>query len=267
MVWINGEQSESVEVNDRSFQYGDGCFTTILTKGGKVQHWSYHQQRMELALRALGIESPDWQQVAKWIDLAVLFDVKAGVKVHISRGCGGRGYSPENVTQPRVTITNFAFPSHYEQWQAQGIQLGVCSKRLGLNPMLAGLKHNNRLEQVLLKSEMDKAGYLDGVCLDIHGHIVETTAANIFWVKDHTLYTPSLANAGVAGVARRVVLEHSDQLEMKVVMGEFELDHLNNAEEVFISNALLGVSPVIQISNHLYSIGRQTRRFQEIFNS
>ncbi len=267
MVWVNGVVSETVSIGDRSFQYGDGCFTTILTRNGKVQHWQLHIERLEACLNVLDIPLPDWQQIEEWIDLALLSDTKAGLKIHITRGVGGRGYSPSQVTKPNVTISHFSFPAHYAQWQANGLQLGLCSKRMGLNPMLAGHKHNNRLEQVLLKGEMDRAGYSDGLCLDIHGHIVETTSANIFWVKGGTLYTPSLVNAGVAGVARKIILQQSTQLGMKVVMGDFELDHLDNAEEVFISNALLEVAPITQIGQHQYSIGTQTRRFQESFNS
>ncbi len=267
MIWINGELNDLISAGDRSFQYGDGCFTTILTKQGAIQHWAYHIERMEACLKVLGISQPNWQQVEQWLQSAILQDVKAGIKIHISRGVGGRGYSPTNLTEPNITISNFAFPSHYTQWQLEGLQLGVCTKRMGLNPLLAGHKHNNRLEQVLLKGEMDQAGYLDGVCLDIHGHIVETTAANIFWVKGRTLYTPSLKNAGVAGVARRNILEYARHLNLKVVKGDFELDHLDNAEEVFISNSLLEVAPVVQISEHKYSIGPQTLRIQEKFNS
>ncbi len=267
MVWVNGIVSDVVSVGDRSFQYGDGCFTTMLTKNGKVQHWEMHVERLEACLNVLAIPLPDWQQVEEWMALALLADTKAGLKIHITRGEGGRGYSPSQVTKPNVTISHFAFPVHYAQWQAEGLALGLCSKRMGLNPMLAGHKHNNRLEQVLLKDEMDKAGYSDGLCLDIHGHIIETTSANIFWVKGETLYTPSLDNAGVAGIARKTILNVAVECGMKVVMGDFELDHLDNAEEVFISNALLGVAPIIQVGHNQYAIGKHTRRFQESFNS
>lgn len=267
MIWVNGVLSETVALGDRSFQYGDGCFTTVLTRNGRAQLWDLHIERMESCLAALSIPSPDWRQVEAWLELAMLSDTEAGIKLHISRGVGGRGYSPSQVTQPNVTISHFSFPIHYAHWRTEGIALGICHKRMGLNPLLAGHKHNNRLEQVLLKQEMDLAGYSDGLCLDIHGHIVETTMANLFWIKGGTLYTPSLSNAGVAGVARKVILGHSARLGMKVVTGEFELDHLDNAEEVFISNALLEIAPVTQISKHSYPIGQQTRRLQENFNS
>ncbi|MBY8273802.1 aminodeoxychorismate lyase [Vibrio fluvialis] len=267
MFWHNGKATELVAIADRSFQYGDGCFTTILTKQSDIQHWPYHIERMEACLNLLDIPLPDWAQIRSWLDAAILDDERAGLKLHISRGEGGRGYSPAHLTQPNVTISNFAFPGHYADWQQHGLHLGVCHHRMGINPLLAGHKHNNRLEQVLLKGEMDRAGFADGVCLDIHGHLVETTMANLFWIKGETLYTPSLDNAGVSGIARRLIIQDAPKFGLKVVIGEFELDHLYNADEVFISNAIMEVAPVTALSGQHYSIGFYTRRFQESFNS
>lgn len=267
MYWQNGQVVESVTATDRSFQYGDGCFTTMLTKQGQIQHWAYHHERMVSCLDYLGITPPDWQQVVNWLAQAVISTEKAGVKLHISRGCGGRGYSPTQLTQANVTISTFDFPNHYAQWREQGLRLGICSQQMGLNPLLAGHKHNNRLEQVLLKGEMDRAGFADGVCLDLHGHVVETTMANLFWIKGDVLYTPSLHNAGVAGVARRVILQMATSLGITVEVNDFSIEHLLDAEEVFISNALLELAPVIGVATHNYAIGTYVRRFQEMFNS
>ncbi len=184
MFWVNGKPTNSIPVTDRSFQYGDGCFTTMLTRKGEIQHWSLHVERMEACLTQLEISSPNWESVLTMLEQAALPDEKAGLKLHISRGDGGRGYSPALVDSPNITVGQFSFPNHYETIQSQGIELGVCEKRLGHSPMLAGHKHNNRLEQILLKSEMDKNGFLDGLTLDIEDNVVETTMANIFWKKN-----------------------------------------------------------------------------------
>ncbi|GAA5645364.1 aminodeoxychorismate lyase [Vibrio proteolyticus] len=267
MFWVNGRPSNVITITDRSFQYGDGCFTTMLTVGGEIQHWSLHIERMEACLNLLDIPLPDWEQVHLWLQEAALNDERAGLKLHVTRGSGGRGYSPAGMTSPNVTISHFSYPLHYAAFTDTGVQLGVCDRRLGVNPMLAGHKHNNRLEQILLKAEMDQAGYQDGVALDINGHVVETTMANLFWVKGNTLYTPSLDFAGVSGVVRRLVIEKTPSLQLNVVMGEFDLEHLEQAQEVFMTNSILGVAPVTQIGHHYYSIGAITRRFQESLNS
>ncbi|XAW88962.1 aminodeoxychorismate lyase [Vibrio sp. CDRSL-10 TSBA] len=267
MFWHNGELTDVVSVSDRSFQYGDGCFTTMLTRQGQIELWGYHVERMEACLNVLSIPLPDWEQISLWLQQAMLADDKAGLKLHISRGQGGRGYSPANLLHPDVTISHFSYPAHYAAWQQEGIRLGVCHHRMGLNPMLAGHKHNNRLEQVLLKGEMDQAGYADGVCLDLNQHVVETTMANLFWRKGDTLYTPDLSNSGVAGVARRLIVEQAPDLGLNLESGAFKLDHLADAEEVFISNAIMETAPVIEISGQTYPIGHYTRRFQESFHS
>lgn len=266
MILVNGVLAEQISVSDRAFQYGDGCFTTMLTCGGHIQQWPFHQERVQACLDALGIPLSNWPDILVWLANAALPDEQAGLKLHISRGQGGRGYSPAKVSDPTVTIQSFAFPAHYAQWQTDGIELGLCQQRLGLNPLLAGHKHTNRLEQILMKAEMDRAGWQDGLCCDLNDHIIETTMANIFWVKDDILCTPDLSLAGVAGVARRCVMDAAQESGMTLAVGQYSLAELWDADEVFITNAILGVAPVRQIQQHCYSIGKYTRRFQKRFH-
>ncbi|WP_375753372.1 aminodeoxychorismate lyase [Vibrio sp. HN007] len=263
MILVNGKPKDSVSITDRSFQYGDGCFTTMLTVDGKIQNWSLHIERMEACLNLLRIALPDWKEVGSWLSEIVLSEGKAGLKLHISRGEGGRGYSSVGAEAPIVTVSAFSFPGHYLTWQTSGVELGVCKRRLGHTPMLAGHKHNNRLEQVLLKAEADELGVADAVVLDLNGNVVETTMANLFWVKDKTLYTPSMDNCGVAGTIRRLIIEEAQANGIETVVGAFGLEHLNDAEEVFMTNSILGVAPVIKISDKVFPIGPITRRFQE----
>ncbi|MGL4192759.1 MAG: aminodeoxychorismate lyase [Vibrio sp.] len=267
MYWVNGKRGNERPIDDRSFQYGDGCFTTLRTQHGQALLWPQHQARLQACLKALHITEPDWSAVWQGVQAMIRSDAQAGIKIHISRGTGGRGYSPTQVSESSVTISAFAFPSHYEQWRNAGVSLGICQQRMGLNPLLAGHKHNNRLEQILLKREMDVAGWDDGVCLDIDDQVIETTAANLFWCKDGQLYTPSLHHAGVAGVARGQILKLAQQLSIPLVIDRFGIESLLAADEVFITNALLVIAPVTQIGEHSLDIGSMTRRFQESSNS
>jgi 4-amino-4-deoxychorismate lyase len=266
MLLIDGQSLSSIPVDDRSFQYGDGCFSTILTVDGQLQHWKYHRERMERCLNTLLISHPDWAEVEQWIKKVVLPDARAGVKIHISRGSGGRGYSPKNVNVPRVTIQSFAYPAHYHELSTKGIRLSLCQRRLGINPLLAGHKHNNRLEQVLLKAEVEQYGYLDGVALDVNDHVIETTMANLFWFRDNVLYSPDLTQAGVAGVMRRVVLELAQQQGISVTIGDFSLEHLLSAKEIFMTNSILGVAPVVEVQSAIFLPGEKTRYFQKRVN-
>ncbi|MGD8108992.1 aminodeoxychorismate lyase [Vibrio sp. TRT 17S01] len=263
MYWINGMKTENHMVKDRSFQYGDGCFTTLLTRKGEPALWPCHVNRMNACLEKLSIPLPDWQQIESWVRQAALSDDKAGIKIHISRGEGGRGYSPQGVINPTVTISTFPYPELYADYRHQGMILGVCEQRLGLNPMLAGHKHNNRLEQVLLKAEMDNQGYVDGVVLDINEHVIETTMANLFWTKNDVLFTPDLTNSGVVGVMRAQVLEFAQANHWELLIGHFSLSDIENADEVFITNSILGVVPIKNIKQKCYPIGKITKMIQE----
>ena len=271
MFWVNGLPQTHISLGDRSFQYGDGCFTTIKTKKGELEHWQAHVERMEACLKTLHIPFPDWSQVFDWVMKAVLNDELAGIKIHISRGTGGRGYSPSCIEGPVVTISNFAFPSHYSSWQENGVPLGVCEIRLGIQPLLAGHKHNNRIEQVLAKAEIEGTEFTDAVTLNVQNHVIETTMANLFWVKDKKVYTPDLSLSGVAGVMRRKVLEFLQTNGYPVQVATFELSDLLNADEVLMCNSLLGVAPVSGIStpdNKIdFPIGKLTRRLQGNLNS
>ncbi|WP_434528142.1 aminodeoxychorismate lyase [Vibrio sp. K4] len=271
MFWVNGLPQTHISLGDRSFQYGDGCFTTIKTKKGELEHWQAHVERMEACLKTLHIPFPDWSQVFDWVMKAVLNDELAGIKIHISRGTGGRGYSPSGIEGPVVTISNFAFPSHYSSWQENGVPLGVCEIRLGIQPLLAGHKHNNRIEQVLAKAEIEGTEFTDAVTLNVQNHVIETTMANLFWVKDKKVYTPDLSLSGVAGVMRRKVLEFLQTNGYPVQVATFELSDLLNADEVLMCNSLLGVAPVSGIStpdNKIdFPIGKLTRRLQGNLNS
>ncbi|AQW59070.1 aminodeoxychorismate lyase [Vibrio owensii] len=271
MFWVNGLPQTHISLGDRSFQYGDGCFTTIKTKKGELEHWQTHVERMEACLKTLHIPFPDWNQVFDWVMKAVLNDDLAGIKIHISRGTGGRGYSPSGIEGPVVTISNFAFPSHYSSWQENGVPLGVCETRLGIQPLLAGHKHNNRIEQVLAKAEIEGSEFTDAVTLNVQNHVIETTMANLFWVKDKKVYTPDLSLSGVAGVMRRKVLEFLQTNGYPVQVATFELSDLLNADEVLMCNSLLGVAPVSGIStpdNKIdFPIGKLTRRLQGNLNS
>ena len=268
MYWVNGVKSKEISPSDRSFNYGDGCFTTALVINGVLQEWPLHLARFNSSLKRLRISPPDWSQIEGWIAHSINdyqyqsgLCHRLGVKIHISRGDGGRGYNPIQVVGPQVTISTFPYPQIYQQYQKEGIQLGICEQRLGLNPMLAGMKHNNRIEQVLLKAELEEIGYTDGITFDIHNHVIETTSANLFWFKNGQWYTPSLELAGVAGVMRQKVLNTLTQQQISI--GNFDCKHLLEAEEIFITNALMEVVPVTQIAHHYFVIGKRTRQLQE----
>ncbi|UTV26787.1 aminodeoxychorismate lyase [Photobacterium atrarenae] len=254
MILINGVETDTVTVADRALQYGDGCFTTILVEQGQPRLWPLHLQRLQNTLAALRIAAPDWQALAEQVHLlAAAFPDKGGVKVLISRGAGGRGYSPAGCLVTQVIVSDFAWPAQYLQWQQHGIALGVCRQRLSISPMLAGLKHLNRLEQVLLKQEAQAQGWLDAVVLDAEGYVAETIASNLFWRQGQTVFTPALESCGVHGVMRAHVLSLLEQSPYCIEFVKTPLNELLCADEVFITNAVMALVPVNEIEGNTFT--------------
>ncbi|MDV5169351.1 aminodeoxychorismate lyase [Photobacterium rosenbergii] len=249
MILINGKPGNQVAVTDRAMQYGDGCFTTMLVENGKIRLWPFHLERLKETLALLAISEPDWTELTAAVSkLAANYPDKGGLKVLISRGSGGRGYSGSGCEGTQVVVSEFAWPEHYERWQQDGIALGVCQQRLSHSPMLAGYKHLNRLEQVMLKREAEQHQWLDAVVMDIAGNVVESITSNIFWRKGNTVYTPSLELSGVRGVMRRHVLQLVTELDYCLEIVNSPLDSLLCADEIFITNALMALVPVNEIN-------------------
>ena len=249
MILINSEEKAEHPIADRGFQYGDGCFTTMMVKFGQIQHWHAHLARLQRDTNALAINCIDWQQLKA--DLArvtatLQTEAYSVVKILISRGIGGQGYSPINCQKPTVVISSHNYPKHYLTWQKQGIRLALLKQPIGLSP-LAGIKHLNRLEQILLKQELARLDVEDGVVCCINGNVIETTASNIFWRKGKQIYTPSLTFAGVLGTQRAVIIKTLQQMNVDVQQVQVKPEILLAADEIFICNALMELIPVKQI--------------------
>ncbi|MCH8500319.1 MAG: aminodeoxychorismate lyase [Aliidiomarina sp.] len=246
---VDGNITDTLALTDRSWQFADGCFTTIAMSQGQLQLWPLHWSRLQQCAQRLGLgqisESEiiaDWEELRQ--SLAPEYLTKAVVKIVLTRGDGGRGYTPPASTIVRRILTVSEFPSHYEAWQEEGIAMGRAQLKLGRQPALAGLKTLNRLEQVLLKQELAQDETLDDlVVFDSDDYIVEATAANLFWRQGDKWYTPALDQAGVAGVAREQLLKVNPQVKI----GHYRWQSLQQADELLICNALMGLVPVRQL--------------------
>ncbi|MDD1795699.1 aminodeoxychorismate lyase [Enterovibrio makurazakiensis] len=254
MILLNGQLADFLPIADRGLQYGDGCYTTMLVNDGVVRSWSRHLARLKANTAKLGIDGVDWQQVAtsaESVAFSQKHESKSIVKIIVTRGSGGRGYSPKGCHTPNVVVSSHAYPSHYQQWKEQGIQMVMLNQRLGLSS-LAGLKHLNRLEQVLIKQELDTQDIDDGVVCDLNGKLVEASASNLFWRKGNALFTPDLSLSGVEGTMRAEVI-HAAPLEgFDVNIVTVDADTIFSADEVFITNAVMGLVPVRCIEQTRY---------------
>ena len=244
MILINGENQSQLAISDRGFQYGDGLFETIEVLNSHLIFFEQHLQRLALGCEKLLIPFPD-KQLLIHEATALSHNIKHGVlKIIITRGGGGRGYRFPDVIQPTRIVSLHPFPEYSPDFQQHGIVARICQQKLGLNPTFAGLKTLNRLEQVLARAEWNNAEIQEGILLDLNGCVIEGTMSNLFFVKNNTLYTPLLTQTGIAGIMRDFVLQTASAEGIQIEQGCFSLEQLCAADEIFVTNSIIGIWPV-----------------------
>ena len=265
MFLINGLFSESVSAQDRGLHYGDGVFETIAIQNGKPLCWGAHYRRLQAGCDRLGIQCPTIELLSAEICRLPVTGPRCVVKIIVTRGPGGRGYRPADPGPvPTRIIGYYPWPDYPPEYVSDGIKARICSTRLGKSPQLAGIKHLNRLEQVLARGEWDEPDIAEGLMLDIHGTVIEGTMSNLFCIKDNVLNTPDLSACGIAGIIRECILEMSVQFNMPVSIRTFTETELYAADELFLCNSVIGVWPIREIEQRDFAIGPRTREIREL---
>lgn len=264
---INGQPGDQIAVTDRALHYGDGLFETMAVINGSPRCWEYHISRLHKGCQRLGIPAPDTALLRAEVEHVARHEAACVVKVIVSRGSGGRGYRPPAVVAPTRLVMRFPFPDYPPSRVTEGVELTLCATSLGCNPHLAGIKHLNRLEQVLARGEWDDERVVEGIMLDGEGHLVDGTMSNLFLVIDGVLCTPDLFRCGVEGVIRATLIDIAQQQGIPLRIGSLKRDILEGADEVFITNALFGIWPVNRCAEQRYAVGPLTRRLQALLKA
>ena len=262
MILINGECKEHIEISDRGFQYGDGLFETIAVINGQPVFLDRHIDRLNAGCRRLYIPYPGTELLATEAKELCQHSSKAVLKLILTRGSGGRGYRQPDVIHTTRVLSIHPFPDYPDIYKEQGIVARFCDTRLGLNPVLAGIKHLNRLEQILARAEWSDPDIQEGIMLDMNEHVIEGTMTNLFYVKNDILYTSLLTLAGVAGIMRGFIMATSSDHGLSAIEHTFTKDELLSADEVFVCNSILGIWPIKQIATTFFPVGLRTRQLQ-----
>lgn len=263
MILINGKNCTELIVSDRGFQYGDGLFETIEVLNTHPILIEQHLKRLASGCEKLLIPSPD-KQLLLYEAAMLSQNIGHGVlKIIITRGGGGRGYKPPDIVEPTRILSRHPFPDYSASFRQHGINARFCQQRLGLNPTLAGLKTLNRLEQVLARAEWNTPEIQEGIMLDLNGYVIEGTMSNVFFVKNDILYTPSLTQAGIAGVLRDFVLQTAIINGFDVKQAMFTPEQLLAADEVFVTNSIIGIWPVKKLESQPFPVGKITHSLQD----
>ncbi|ADE16172.1 aminodeoxychorismate lyase [Nitrosococcus halophilus Nc 4] len=267
MILINGRVTSEIEVADRGLHYGDGLFETIAVCKERAVLYAAHLRRLEEGCRRLAIAVPKREVLDKEVANLCQGISQGVLKIIVTRGSGGRGYRPPPQPQPTRILSMHPWPDYPAVSSEYGITLRICRTPLGHNPYLAGIKHLNRLEQVLARSEWDDPMIPEGVMLDSQGYVIGGTMSNLFIVREGNLQTPDLISCGVAGVMRGFILEQALPLDLKVTEYSLTLADLKSAEEVFVCNSLMGLWPVRRFEETQYPLGPVTQRLRQRIHS
>ena len=255
MIYVDGQPADSLPIDDRGLNYGDGLFETVALRQGEPQHWDLHYARLVDGAARLGIDCPASALLRQDVAAALPSPAPSRLvaKIILTRGSGGRGYAPPVPSHPRRIVRLSAWPEWPQSHVGEGIPLSLCATPLGRNPVLAGLKHLNRLEQVLASRELAAVGAVEGLMFDDLARLIEGTRTNVFLVAGRELLTPRLDQCGIAGVMRTIIMDLARSLSLHVTETRVERSLLYSANELFVCNSLIGIWPAREI---LSPIGR-----------
>lgn len=259
-ITINGLPSDYLSIMDRGLHYGDGLFETIACVAGNLQFWDEHIERLRNGAERLlmDVSAVDGfkQEVTSLLNKNAIHNCV--VKLILTRGQSERGYRSA-LPQKNTRIVMFSdLPAYPDNYHTQGIKACFCQHPISKNAKLAGIKHLNRLDNVLARNEW-RDEYQEGIMLDDSGHVIEGTMSNIFFIKNKKLYTPALNFSGVDGVIRGQTLSIAKQQSIEIELADFTKDAIENMDEIFVCNSVIGIWPVTSLAEKSYELGTITK--------
>ncbi|MEJ2794623.1 aminodeoxychorismate lyase [Iodobacter sp. LRB] len=251
MRLLNGQLQDAISMADRAFQFGDGVFRTMRCTGGAIEFWARHYARLQQDCAALGIICPAESLLLE--DFRKLTPVDAVLKIIITRGETARGYgSPPALAVNRI-VQMAALPVYPDDFYQQGVKVRVCTTRASWQPALAGVKHLNRLENVLARREWSDPEIFEGLMLDRDDQIIEGVMSNVLVLSDSILSTPKLDQSGVHGVMCEAVFDAAVQHGWKVEKRVWKLDEIKKADAIWLTNSVMGLLPVSSLCEQHFS--------------
>ena len=263
VVLINGEEQDKISIFSRNMQYGDGLFETCVAMDNQILFWPRHFSRLEIGREKLSINKIDEGVWLSDIKKAFALSLKKNciVKLILSRGNTLRGYGYKDDIEPvRIVIISEMHPSLINK----EFSLEYSISGYHSNPKLAGIKHCNRLEQILARSNLSSN---EAIMLDEKENVISVTQGNIYFIFGNKLLTPKLDRCGVVGSRRALILELARSLKMDALESNISINQVQQVDEVFISNSVIGIQPVHLIETHKLGKNPLTEKIQKAFLS
>lgn len=261
---INGDIADSIPAGDRGLAYGDGLFETMAVRANKTRFLRQHLNRLELGCNRLGLAYPGDTILGNEVHQLAAGRSHAVIKIIITRGIGPRGYAADPSESPQRLVGVSATEAHPADYYLSGVSVVRCSTRVSRNPLLAGMKTLNRLEQVLARAEWHSPQIAEGLMFDEHENLISGVMSNVFLVVDDTLLTPELSHSGIAGTMRQRVIDVWLNEGLRIAECAITPELFSKASEIFLTNALIGLWPVKQVDTRQYSVGNISRRTMDL---
>jgi len=242
---VNGQATQHVCATDRGLLYGQTVFETIAVTNQTPQLYDRHMVRLQRGCDVIGIPFDAQLQAAISQEASALCrgQSKAVLRITLTMGAGGRGYRNPDHKKPNRILSLHDYPDFAKEYWFGGIELGLVSIRLANQPSLAGIKHGNRLEQIIARNQWQES-WQEALILDQQNQVIEGTQSNVFMLKDGRLYTPDLSQCGVDGVMREYVIEQALKLGVTTEIVSLSRSDISSADEVFLTSSVIGLWPV-----------------------
>ncbi len=264
LTLVDGEPDLGLTVLDRGLHYGDGLFETIVCRNAQACFLELHLQRLAEGCARLGIRYQDFPQLAARIGGLAATQPRSIIKLILTRGSAtARGYGAQGDERAHTVLLQYRWPPEDPAAWERGVVVRTAVARLGENPLLAGLKHLNRLEQVLIRAEWTDPLIQEALVFSSSGWLVSGTMSNVFLVTKGRLMTPAITHAGIRGVMRRVVIGAAQRGGVEVIETALDAAALHAAEEIFLTNARIGIWPVRALDGRDLAVGPSTRQLQQ----
>ena len=261
-VLVNGEPAATIAALDRGLAYGDGIFRTIRVARGRALNWSRHYERLRIDARTLELSLPGESLLLE--EIRRIAPAEAVVKVIVTRGVSGRGYAFDPGASATRIVAAFPAAVYPAANASEGVEVRRCALVLSHQPLLAGAKTLNRLENVIARNEWSDPRIAEGLLADAEGRLIEATVSNVFLVKAGRLATPDLSLCGVAGAQRERVRELLAKEGVGCEVRHVRFAEVEEADELFLTNSLIGVWPVARYGSRRWAVGPVTRRAQAL---
>ncbi|MDP2827790.1 MAG: aminodeoxychorismate lyase [Sulfuricellaceae bacterium] len=263
-MFINGIPATSIPAHDRGLLYGDGVFRTFVRENGVTRCWLRHFRKLAEDCAVLAIACPDQALLE---DEVARLPLDCVGKIIVTRGPGVRGYAVSPGMEPTRIVSASPLPAYPEHYRSSGIKACLCDLRLGHAPRLAGVKHLNRLENVLARMEWDDPEIVEGVLLDESGYVIEGVMSNLFAWREGVLSTPDLSLCGVAGVQRERVLEFADLAGIPVSVRRLSLAEFMASEAIIMSNSVMGLWQILEFNGKVWPVSSLAGQLRALLDS